>query len=394
MINLTEKDLIIIKQSSNWATRSISRIKSLPDTTYGGHLREILNKSNIIYNDLHTIWDNFVSANENRTVQDYKGLSEFAGLKIIFDSIRSIIVRIIVPKLIKDKIDIISVYKKEDEKKSPPKPVKGKGLDKGSPDQNKVEKSEDVSRYIQEISAASILPGFENKQADILRKLHILYNSMQTENISIEDFENKFLAAKKMYLGYLEAIKVEAEKIKPKNSEKSIYSSLIKNASKVEEATYYYLLSLGKYSRIRTPIKDVLTSVKQYIPFVREPADIYSYRRTAIYSTKELTKFAEEFSEVIQEAISQTDKLTKWVMIINKFNDFADQYNSKINFFEEMFESLLLKSKHDKLLRSKKPLKGDQKNQKYELEGFSEYNMMDFSSSARSKFKPIEKITF
>ena len=171
------------------------------------------------------------------------------------------------------------------------------------------------------------------------------------------------------------------------------YQNLIKNAATVEAATYYYMLSLAGYGTIKTPTKEVLTSVKQFIPFIREPSDIYSLRANVIAASKDLYSSATEFARAIQSAIKTEDKLSKWIMIIEKHDEFVDIYNSKIPFFVSLYDALAYKAKHDKLLKSRKKIK-DKKDigTDYSLGDFSSYDWSDVYGSGSSRFREAEKI--
>ena len=112
MEQLSQKDLIIIKQSQNWASRSISKLHSLTDKKSGRDLRAFLDKGVVIRDQLRDIWDDLVS---RETVLDNKALNTFVSLRFVLETMKTSIENIIVPSLEKDGVDIKSHYHQEEE---------------------------------------------------------------------------------------------------------------------------------------------------------------------------------------------------------------------------------------------------------------------------------------
>lgn len=227
--------------------------------------------------------------------------------------------------------------------------------------------------------------GLRDKAANDLEGI---IQNMQEENVSDDDFTNLFRMAQTVYAEFNNAHKSLAEKSVKSN----VYSALIKNAKTADEVVFYQLLALGSYGAIRTPLRGAFTALKQYIPFAGEAPDIYEHRRAAINAAKELADDSKAFIVSIQEAMSTDDKMMKWVSVIDAFNAFADSYNSKTIYFSSMYDALSIKSRHDKMIKTRKELKDKQKGESYELSDFSEYDWRDTPTLSSSRFKPIEKI--
>ena len=382
MDKLSKTDILIIKQSQNWASRSISKLKSFSDKQYGRFLRDLLNKSFSVIVNLREIWDNFVSF-KDKTANAHKALSDFASIKILFDSIKHMIMHLIVPKLLQDGVNITQYYT---EKQRQEKKLKEEG-NKAPVSINSIDRTEKI-KSVQKIIAgilAEIIPDeLSSIRNETLSRLQIIIDELK-KDISEESFNTSY--AKAIELG--ETFKNKIKESLSKKTSNELYSNLIKSAGSVEEATSYYLLSLGKYGLITTPVKETLTSIKQVIPFAGESEDIYSYKKNVVDATKELIAKAKEFTITIQKAIGNDDKLSKWTSIIDLYNEFADLYNSKIDLFVYLYEALRMKAKQDKLLKSRKKQKDDKG---YELPDFSGYDWQDLPSVTKSKFKPIEKI--
>ncbi len=389
MIQLSQKDLIIIKQSQNWASRSISKLKSLSDRKFGSNLRDILNSGVSIRDQLRDIWDDLVS---RETTLDNKALNTFVALRHQFDVIKTTIVNIIVPKLAKDGVDIRGYYKAKEIPEDADDKKVNKAKDKPRNDKDKYLNF--IGTQIADISAVAPKELFA-QQREALDKLNVFNEMLKKENNETkyiklyEDATNIYTAYKELITNFMSK-NVEESSIEDKKSQ--TYSALIKNANNIEAASYYYLLALSEYGSISTRLKDVSLPVKQVIPFVREKSDIYTYRKAAIQSTKELMMSSKDFMRGIQGAIIEKDALMKWVAVIEAFNAFADQYNLRLTYYSGFYDILSIKARQDKMLKSKKAPKV--KGQEYSLGDFSEYNWSELPNSSQYKFKPIEKIRF
>lgn len=115
MQHLNENDLIIIKQSQSWASRSYSKLKSIfGDREYGRFLRQILDKTVVIRDKSRSIYDLLVAIRE-KTINDTKAMSEFREIKLTCDTIRATILGTIVPALMKNGVDIVQYYRDQEE---------------------------------------------------------------------------------------------------------------------------------------------------------------------------------------------------------------------------------------------------------------------------------------
>lgn len=399
MIQLTNTDLLIIKQSQGWASRSISKLKSFTDRRHGRDLRSVIDKAVNVRDKCGDVWDDLAS----RTLPlDKKAITEFTEIRITFSSIKNHIERLVIPNLLKENVDIVKYYKEREAEREkinkppedqPNKPKSGKSKPQAQikEEEKQFKKSkQEIKEYIQtlmaEILASPVVPELFADRNATEKQLAALINEIDQdipfENLN--ELKDKANAILQQYKNNL-AANINIEK---KESER--LTSLIKNALNTKTATYYYLLALAKYGPIKTPLKSTWTNIKQYIPFAGESSDIHSYRKEAIDAAKELRNFSKEFIVTIQKAISTTEQLSKWVSIIDKYNEFVDLYNSKINFFANMHEAYLLKSRSDEMLKRKK-----NKTDKSEEYGYSmDYDWRDMPSLTRGKFKSAEKIEF
>ena len=392
MEQLSQKDLIIIKQSQNWASRSISKLRSLTDKKSGRDLRAFLDKGVVIRDQLRDIWDDLVS---RETVLDNKALNTFVSLRFVLETMKTSVENIIVPSLEKDGIDIRSHYHQEEAQEvAPEKGRKGKEI----PKENKEAEQYDlyIKQFIADVAGAAVPEGLETQQKDTVDKLNFtndLLNKSKNPEKSLKIYND----AEKIYENYKNLMKSNMEKKiseKPEDKNAQLYVELIKNAADIETSSYYYMVSMGDYGMISTRLKDKVLPVKQIIPFVREKSDIYSYRKATIRATKELLMFAKVFVMTIQKAITEKNQLNKWVIVIDGFNKFADEYNARVSLFGSFYDALAIKAKYDKMLKMQRtPKKKDKdKGNNYTLENFENYNWQEMPSTSKYKFKLIEHI--
>ena len=384
MEQLSQKDLIIIKQSQNWASRSISKLHSLTDKKSGRDLRAFLDKGVVIRDQLRDIWDDLVS---RETVLDNKALNTFVSLRFVLETMKTSIENIIVPSLEKDGVDIKSHYHQEEE----PAPPKDKEKVKEQPRETE-QYDLYIKQFIADVAGAAVPEGLETQQKETLDRLNFS-NDLLNQSKNPEKALKIYKDAEKIYQNYKNLTQSHmANEISNKTEEKigQIYTGLIKNASNIETASYYYMVSLGDYGMISTRVKDKALPIKQIIPYVREKSDIYSYRKATIRATKELLVFAKEFIKAIQKAIAEKNQLTKWIIVIDCFNKFADEYNSRVALYGAFYDALAIKAKYDKMLKMQRAPKNKDKD--YSLEGFENYNWQEMPSTSKFKFKLIEHI--
>ncbi|MFZ4795840.1 MAG: hypothetical protein ACOYMA_00005, partial [Bacteroidia bacterium] len=291
---------------------------------------------------------------------------------------------------------------KEREAASPASPAKKTAEDQPSEAEGLERMKEifknEVDVLLTEVSAGGVPESMQKNNATLQKRLNEILGHIQSSAVDTTSKAMGLMGLVRSLISkYKEDLYAVAEASKTTATVTSIkYQNLIKNAATVEVATYYYMLSLAGYGTIKTPTKEVLTSVKQFIPFIREPSDIYSLRTNVIAASKDLYSSATEFARAIQSAIKTEDKLSKWIMIIEKHDEFVDIYNSKIPFFVSLYDALAYKAKHDKLLKSRKKIK-DKKDKKdigtdYSLGDFSSYDWSDVYGSGSSRFREAEKI--
>ncbi|MFZ4768695.1 MAG: hypothetical protein ACOYLO_00845, partial [Ferruginibacter sp.] len=110
---LNKKDLIIIKESQGWASKSISKLRSLTDKRHGAYLRDLLEKSTLLRDRCGDVWDDLVTSGSTevpRTINDRKAFDDFRGIKILLDNIKYVVINVVAPSLLKEKVDIKGHY--------------------------------------------------------------------------------------------------------------------------------------------------------------------------------------------------------------------------------------------------------------------------------------------
>ena len=365
-------DLLIIKQSQGWASRSISKIKSLFDPGYGAFLRDLLDKSASISKDLESAWDDFVSS-KDKTKKDYDALTSISSIKITLDSIRQIIIKLIIPALLKENVEI-------KQKEQPTKQTKIKEVKLSDVDKKKM--MDNVKGIEIKIMSTPVEPEFADIRNSILDTVRAYYFQMKEGNLSDEKFNSLYNFAIDSYDKYTNKLKMKM--VASINNKQ--YQILIAN-SDIETAAGYYIIALGKYGKITTPLKEKYLDVKEFF----SSDHIHNYRKNVIQAVKELLAKSEILITTVQDAISSKDNLQKWVSIIDAYNLFANEYNSKLDFFSVLYEAIRLKAKRDQMIKRKRTKK-DIGKEDYLLPDFSDIGWADISSISKNRFKPAELI--
>lgn len=418
---LSENDLYLLKQSSNWATRSYSKIKSIFDRKYGESTRDILNKTVDVENKLQNCWDYFVTS-KDKTSNDISAINEFVEIQSIMNSSGYVISKYILPMLKADG------FFKDEEKSTDDNTNNddnlGINLEKDLTKDQEVEKDNNTKIKSKRPPARKKDRNVDEKNnntknvSDYISYLTKKYEELRSFNLENETDEDKLLKnnlteqifellgkAKDMvpeeFIQYTDILSLKikdfekhmatkiGEVLPPAISE--LYFNLIKNANNIESIVAYKLLAESAYGSIKTPIKEKLLALKQYLPFGDNQYDIFSFRKTCITSVKHLIKLNEKFLDSIQKAIDTKNQEMKWLIIINGFNNFAEEYNKSIELFVQFYDLLKRKATLDKIKKSKK---NKSKNlQNTSLSDFQDYTWSDFPAFSQNKFKKINLIS-
>lgn len=156
----------------------------------------------------------------------------------------------------------------------------------------------------------------------------------------------------------------------------------------------YNKLTKEAYSPVFTPAKEIVNKTKQYIPFINEQHDIFSVRESCLSALKELLIIIKEttatFKKMFDAKTNGDNATDAYQQMIDAYNQFANNYNDKIEIFVSFYDLLRLKAKNDKMLKSRKELNSRQKGQSYELDDFSGYTWSDMPAFSASKFKRMK----
>jgi len=393
MYVLDKQDISIIKNSSNWASRSIAKLRTYFNVKYGNFYRKLIGKSISATDELKSSYDYFVSGSvmgKSKTENDYNALSSLIAVSKMYGNIGDYIAISIVPQLLKDKVfssedEITNILSEDGEKPQ---------INDKKPDGSK---GEEEARAL-----------IARELMDLTAELHKIVEPQNLDDAGKEEFI-KFKNSLETELNEVwvttERMNIPLKRIKEmRDNVINRYSSfilkfsglnhtMVKTAS-IEEITSYYLLSLGGYGKIITPIKEKWLEVKNFIGIGDDT--VSNTRRECVDASKELIGESMKFVDVIETVIKtnqQVDK-DKWVMILIAFNDFSASYNKKIPFFAGFYSILRTKANQDKLMRSKKQRKTDRTNSSdYSLRDFVEHTWSDLPSRSTNRFPPIKRIS-
>lgn len=380
-MKLEEKDYLIIKNSTNWASRSLLKLKVLFDKAFGEEIKSIHSKAYGVNGILKDVLDNFVSGStlsgeDSKTANDHEAITSFIACGANFNNIVHQIDYVILPNLEKVGIYIIAEdlgeLPKEKEKKEFEKTQAIKELESNLEDLHNVVLNEGLSE-----DDVRVLMNARNELISIIEKnLKSIEDSSEETAIKIynntlEQY-NLFLS---MYKDKIQSVASEA------------YSSIIKTANSVEEVTSYYLMSFGEYSKIFTPIKEKILALKNFIGFGGDE-NIYSLRLDCMKYTKNLIDNSAYMVTEIEKAVSIKDQKEKWVKIIKACNYFAEEYNRYRMVYVEMYSILKIKVNQDKLRRRKKEVGNVSE---VALIDFVEHSWVDMPARTDKRF-PIAKL--
>jgi hypothetical protein len=346
---LNEEDFLIIKNSSNWASKSISKLRLMLDKEFSDEIKSVLIKSYGINKQLKDILDYFVSgsvsenAEDSKTVNDHKAISTFVIVGNNYNNIANQINSIILPTLEKVGIVItnedIDVIEEQQEDKS-------KTL---SSDKNEKQMLEDLTSILEDLHNVAVGEVDFEKQEEIINNRNNLLKfieetiSILKSEVSQNEKKEVYNEAFKKYNNFLLSYKDSIASLALNN-----YKSIIKSASSIEETTSYYLLSFAKYTKVITPLKEKILKVKNFIGMAGDDA-IYSLRFDCINYTKELINKSNWLVDEIEASIKIKDQKVRWVKIIKALNEFALEYNRYRKSFINMFSIMKVKANQDKL---------------------------------------------
>ncbi len=406
-------ELLIIKHSTSWASRSLAKLRSYLDSKYGYLIRRVLLKGVGIINELKDMLDNFVSGStygKTKTENDYRALSSFITVSNLCNSISLYITSIAIPILEKDGV-VISLKEKTDEIKGSDE-IKDTdahmdtdtdvstdttvSADKLELTPKKIELLKLLSEYqiaidtkitVPTTLSDDILLDFKQLLADAGRFLNeaVLFIGLPTT--TDKEAEEKFKEASGQFGQLVSAHQV----ILAKAVNSSDYSSLIKQATTPEEVSSYYLLSLGGYNILLTPIKEKILYIKNFIGFGVDDT-IDTLRDNCINYSKELITVSKTFVDTIESSVKNKNKEKQWTDIINAYNKFSTEYNKYRPFFIQLYSALRTKANQDKLIKSKKEMKGKRDTESFSLRDFVEHSWSDMPTMIGSRFPVANQI--
>lgn len=154
-----------------------------------------------------------------------------------------------------------------------------------------------------------------------------------------------------------------------------------------EEKMALYLLSLGS---ITTPFKKMWRGFTDTFTLNNEKKTINSLRNDCVNILEDLIKDIEEFEDIIEQSISNSDKVGKWIGVIDKFNSFADKFNSSLDTVISFYDTLSAKARHDRMVQNSKKKSKDKDSSR----GFDNSMIwQDIPAINRSRFRTIKKIS-
>jgi len=384
-MKLEEKDYIIIKNSSNWATRSLSKLRLMFDKAFGNEIKSLLGKSLNINSELKKSLDFFVSGGgfifnkESKTLNDHEAITSFIICGNIFNSIINHLSVITIPNLNKIGIEITSddlLSKIEEDDKSKKKFKKEEAI-------------ANLESNLEDLHNVAVVDGISENESFLLMQTRNQLMKFMEESIEKMNGLEKEEDVKQIYNNTLKAYNLFIEEYKDKIQAlaSDFYSSIIKTANSIEEVTSYYLISLGEYSKVTTPMKEKMLAIKNFIGYGGDES-IYSLRLDCINYTKTLLKASSKMIDEIESSIKIKDPKDKWVEIIKSCNDFSYEYNKYRFSYIEMYSILKIKLKQDKLKQKK-----DKKNtiQDAVLKDFIEHSWVDMPARIDKRF-PIAEL--
>ncbi len=413
---LSEKDLLLIKQSSNWATRSYRKVMSIFDRKYGEATRDVLNRSVEVEEKLQNSWDNFVSSGgAGKTSNDIAAINEFAEVAAVMNSTGFLISKHVLPMLREEGYFLPEDNKKKDSddinfKKSPKEEAIDENEEEAKPPtvkkRNKNKPAEESLKEDIQLSISEWKDALQSKIAEYAtatfpketEKDTEIKNTLRTQMDALADKAKEltptvFIDSAKFLLTKLndfeQSLASRASKELPPGTSE-MYHLLIKNAKTIESIVAYKLLAESAYGGIRTPIKEKMLALKQYIPFIKNPYDIFAFRKTCVSVVKKLIKSNQDFLDIIHIAMKSKNNDAKWENIINGFNTFATEYNENKESFVQFYDLLKRKAAQDKMKKSKKDKSKNINNPG--LNDFQDYSWTDFPTFSANRFKDIALI--
>lgn len=378
-MNLEEKDFIIIKNSTNWATRSLLKLRLLFDKVFGEEIKSIHSKAYTINSILKDILDSFVSGStlygeDSKTANDHEAITSFIICGNNFNNIVHQIEYVILPNLAKIGINITVKDSEEPSKQQNKK-------DKKSFNRNEAIK--ELQSNIEDLYNVVLNEDLNKDDVGLLMKsrnelISIIENNLESiKSESEESAENIYDNTINQYDNFISIYKDKIQRIASE-----AYSIIIKSATSAEEITSYYLMSFGEYSKFFTPIKEKFLAVKNFIGLGGDET-IYSMRLDCMKYTKNLIEESAHMVTEIEKAASIKDQEEKWIRIIETCNRFAEEYNRYRTAYVEMYSIMKIKVNQDKLKKKKKEV-GNVSD--VALKDFVEHSWVDMPARTDKRF--------
>jgi hypothetical protein len=384
MYTLTKEDQVLIKNSTSWASRSITKLRSYFDKKYGSNIRNLIVKSVNCTDEVKEMYDKFVSSGDSKTKYDFDALSKFASICTSYDNFANHIIKIMIPELNKNGIQISldNLVEKEKPKDDKQKKEDDNKEDNKKEDNKKENKKEDkpkvkppsppvhteapainrkdmVAEISSKLSTLGVLPVPKLSEEDGSAFQQLLIDTEKTLS-QTKDLLNDGSVSDKDALAYytsamekLQSLLAAYSKITKAQGE---YGELIKMATTMEEIGAYYLMSLADYGSIKTPIKEKILAVKNFIGFGVDPT-IDNLRKDCIKYSKDLIKESEKITDAVEHAAKNKTDKAAWIALMKQYNEFAGVYNTHRPFYINLYSALKIKINQDKILKSKKDKK-------------------------------------
>lgn len=374
MIRIDKNDYLILKNSSSWASRSISKLRLLFDKLFGDELKSILNKSIGMHKQLKDVLDGFVTGSiststteDSKTVNDHKAISSFVVCGNNFNNISNQITTIIIPNLRKVGIDITPDDFKQNDK--------AENIDKNLLLTNLQNMFEDLH---------NVAISGDDDGDDIIKDRNDLMNYIEDSIKAIKMISSEY-EAKEIHDNIFKVYNSFLSKYKDKISmlASGIYKDIIKKAESAEEAISYYLMSTAGYTKVLTPLKEKIFAIKSFLGYAGDET-INSLRVDCIKYSKELIIKSEWLVDEIEKSIKLKEDKEKWIRIINALNEFGALYNKYRKPYIELFSVIKIKANQDKLFKQTKKNKG--KLPETVLKDFVNHSWVDLPSKADSRF--------
>ena len=126
------------------------------------------------------------------------------------------------------------------------------------------------------------------------------------------------------------------------------------------------------------------------LTFDKDKQTIISLRNDVVKILEELIKELNGLEDIIEAALSEKDIIEKWLSIIKAFNSFATLFNSRLEVFSALYETVSNKARHNKMIERSKSK--DKKN--LGISDLSDdFTWQDFPALAKTRFKTIQLIT-